>query len=90
MSQHIHSDATRYDPYGEMGHIKAATPAEAVKAYADAVVFASSVGRITGYPGGREAWQNEHTRRSKLVTEAAHCVLLTGFAECAGNMGAPV
>lgn len=75
------ADATRFDPYGEMGHVKATTPADAVKAYADAVVFASQVGRITDHRGGRVAWQEEHNRRAKLVTEAAHCVLLTGLAQ---------
>ena len=80
MSQSNPADATRYDPYGEMGHIKATTPAEAVKAYADAVVFSLAMGRISTYPGGRVAWQAESSRRAKLVEEAAHCVLLTGFA----------
>lgn len=64
------ADASRYDPFGEMGHNVAVSPAEAVEAYVKAVEHAGAVGRITTYPGGSEAW----------IAEAAHCVLLSGFA----------
>lgn len=74
------ADASRYDPYGEMGHIVAVSPAEAVEAYTKAVEYAGSVGRVSTYPGGTKAWAAEVDRRDRLVDEAAHCVLLSGFA----------
>lgn len=73
-------DATRYDPYGEMGHIIALPIGEAVEAYVKAVEYKGSIGRITGYPGGKGAWAAEAERRDILLKEAAHCVLLSGFA----------
>lgn len=78
-------DATRYDPYGEMGHVKATTPEEAVKAYAAAVKYRYSGKRFDEFPGGREEWQADQNRRVQLMEEAAHCVLLTGFALVAGG-----
>ena len=76
----IPASATRYDPFGEMGHVVAVSPAEAVEAYVKAVEHAGDVGRITTYPGGKEAWIAEVARRKTLVAEAAYCVLLSGFA----------
>jgi hypothetical protein len=73
-------DATRYDPYGEMGHVKALPIAEAVEAYVKAVEYSGNVGRVTGYPGGTLAWDLEVHHRTKLVEDAAYCVLLSGFA----------
>lgn len=74
------AEASRYDPFGEMGHIVAVSPAEAVEAYTKAVEYAGDVGRVSTYPGGTKAWTVELARRNRLVDEAAHCVLLSGFA----------
>ena len=78
-------DATRYDPYGEMGHVKATTPEKAVLAYAAAVEHRYSGKRAGEFPGGRAEWQEDQRKRVQLMEEAAHCVLLTGFALAAGG-----
>ena len=79
------ADATRYDPYGEMGHVKPLPIAEAVEGYVKAVEYSSSIGLPSGYPGGTLAWGLEVQRRTKLIDEAAYCVLLSGFAARASN-----
>lgn len=85
MSMGNPADASRYDPYGEMGHVKALPLAEAVEAYTQAVERMGSIGRITGYPGGSAAWKVELQKRTIVVSEAAYCVLLSGFAARTGE-----
>lgn len=77
--------ASRFDPYGEMGHVKALPIGEAVEAYVKAVEFTATVGRVTGYPGGTVAWDLEIHRRAKLVEEAAYCVFLSGLVARVSN-----